>query len=227
MMSCTDADEQIYVNSCEPAASNTGLVAHAAHPLVLLVAARRVLALTRERKLSLCSKSVSAYFCMWPFTAPSMHTYAKRIIDACEARIETAWNQSASSSVCVFYLSPYVASVSRLLIDSSTRRPAYAELHAITQQWHHALQALSPVYIPHEPGVLTRKFFSEWWTLSAHLVSVFCAVGSFVPGQPFLLGAVTAIVSFSHSVVSHTTLVCFMCALWVSVRCAPCHSHLL
>ena len=96
MMSCTDADEQIYVNSCEPAASNSGLVAHAAHPLVLLVAARRIVQHHKERKLPYCSKSMSAYFCMWPFTAPSIYSYVKSTIERVEGQLESAWNNGTS-----------------------------------------------------------------------------------------------------------------------------------
>lgn len=98
MFSCSDADEQVYVNSCEPAASNTGLVAHASHPIILFAAAQRVVSHIRERRLPYLSKTERAYFCMWPFTSPSVYNYNKIIIDKACAMFAAARSTSTISS---------------------------------------------------------------------------------------------------------------------------------
>jgi len=170
MMACSDSDEQFYLNSCESAACNQGFIYHASCIVPLIALAQKISSHIKDYRLIWLSKKEPAYPSLWPNTSPSIYSYVFNRLTIFDKQIHDLELKAHN------------------LADRSLRKEniTYKELFQLASDWNYAVQGASSMFTPNSPVVLTKKIFTQEWSMSAHCMSLACLFGSFIPGEPFI-----------------------------------------
>ena len=175
MLTCSNMDEQYWLNTCEVAARNNMIALRlptVAHCIVFTREICRHLTEWIIPKLSKSkpwSKSLWGYCC---FSLPSVQAYATSVVERVELELDDLVRRG--ELLLQLESEPFSErlelSLQRLVLD-----------------WNRVTQLLSTIYYPDEPTVLSWKLFPGQWQLSAKSIAVPCILGSLLPGQPLVV----------------------------------------
>ena len=172
MLSCSNSDEQYWLNTCEVAARNGMLAARLPTVAHCVVLTRDIVAHLRSTRLPRLAKDRPWTRTLWGRCCgrvPSVRAHCERVLAAADEELDA------------------LESRIRAALAAGPSLARQAELQRLVQDWNRATQRLSSVYAPEEPVVLSRKLFSDAWRRSAQAAALPCTLGSLWPGQPLVL----------------------------------------
>ncbi len=168
MLSCSNCDEQYWLNTCEVGARNIMMACRMptiAHCIEFTREVVSHLRLNRVRNLSTVTP--------WTFSLWNMCCRSKSLREFCEEIL-------LKVDLELDRLEERV----RAVLKAQNK---HKELQLLTQDWNKTTQFLSCIFYPEEPVVLSKKLISNHWQLSAKLIALPCILGSFLPGEPFVM----------------------------------------
>jgi hypothetical protein len=172
MLSCSNFDEQYWLNTCEVAARNGMLAVRMPTIAHCIVFTRDIVTHIRSTRLSRLSKEKPWTRTLWGACCgrvPSLRAYCERVLEATDEAMDELERR-----------------VRRLIVEKASLE-RQKELQQLVMDWNRATQFLSSVYAAGEPVVLSRKLFSDQWQRSAKLLALPCCVGTLWPGQPLIM----------------------------------------
>ena len=180
-LACSNAHEQRFLNTCSSAAANVALTHHA--PVIAALHHVTASVVSKiEQRLHFVACTMPAYSSYWPSCCvPTTSQYV-------HAQLHRATLQLQSQSVQLQQLlSEEQETPEGLSSHDGLDGELFLRRFQLTSQWNDLNQALSIVYQPHKPSVLTRKLLRGDWHNSARLITPVCGLFSLlVPGQPSL-----------------------------------------
>jgi hypothetical protein len=196
MLSCSNAEEQYFLNTCDVAASLSSIVS--LHPNIasLIHLSNRIYNDVCGR-LVLAAKELPAYPVLIG-SAPSQYDFSKSLLedfrrnmDELEADVLTILDNEISPTRNTGALD----STEGLEEDQTLARsyPGKVDmklvlsLYGLITRWHKQMQLLSSIFFPDSPVVLTPKIFANDWHKSAKCMTALALFDQLIPGRPTFL----------------------------------------
>jgi len=199
MLSCSNCDEQYFLNTCDTAASLSSIVSYHAC-IASLIHMGRLVCAEVEKRCPLARDDEPAFPTLFG-SVPSQLAYVSTMIanfrsymDDLELmvlnildgerqqRVDSGPSSSSSSSS-----SSPSSDERQELLPPLFDMNMVLERHELMRRWHKEMQRLSSIFFPDDPVVLTEKIFPNNWHKSAKVQTALAFLDQFLPGRPTFL----------------------------------------